>query len=376
VRESVVVVTAGGRGEKQLVGYVVGNDGLLEGEELRRYVAAQLPDHMVPVSIEMVQRWPLTPSGKVDRAGLAAGYGKQATAGYKYVAPQTATEHQLAEIWATVLGVEQVGVEDNFFALGGDSILSLQVVARARVVGLQLTPKELVQYQTLGALAQYAVKMESPAMAPAEESGVAPLTPIQQWFFRQQRPEPNHFNQALLLQLEAGSDVESLRQAVALLVQHHAALRLRFREVATGEWEQWLAEQETNEVFKHYELGGLTEAEQREQLEASAEQLQRSLNLEAGPLLRVAYFNYGERGGRLLLIVHHLVVDGVSWRILLEDLAQLAGGKESSAVDLPGRTTSYQQWARQLQQYAASAALQEEVEYWQEVAAAARRRQR
>ena len=158
-----------------------------------------------------------------------------------------------------------------------------------------------------------------------------PLTPIQRQFFRQQRPAPHHYNQALLLQVPAGLEVEQLRQAVTLVVQHHQALRLRFREVAAGEWEQWLAQPDTNdEVFQHYELDLLPEAEQRQQLEATAEQLQRSLNLAAGPLLRVAYFSCGERAGRLLLIVHHLVVDGVSWRILLEDLAaaraQLAEG--------------------------------------------------
>src|SRR6185295_7665796 len=103
--------------------------------------------------------------------------------------------------------------------------------------------------------------------------------------------EPSHYNQALLLQVPAGGEVAELRQAVAQVVQQHEALRLRFREVAAGEWEQWLAEHETNEIFRHYELAGLTEAEQRQQVEATAEQLQRSLNLEAGPLLRVAYFS-------------------------------------------------------------------------------------
>jgi aryl carrier-like protein len=171
---------------------------------------------------------PLTPNGKVDRRALPAPEHSRTQSEQDYVAAVTPAEQALAEIWCEVLGLEQVGVHDNFFHLGGDSILSIQVIARANEAGLWLTPKQLFQHPTIAQLAEVA---GTTIHIPAEQgqvSGPVPLIPIQHWFFEQELAQPQHFNQALLLESRQGLDAELLETAIGHLLEHHDGLRLRF----------------------------------------------------------------------------------------------------------------------------------------------------
>src|SRR6185295_9903070 len=283
-----------------------------------------------------------------------------------YVAAVTPAEQALAEIWCEVLGLEQVGVHDNFFHLGGDSILSIQVIARANEAGLRLTPKQLFQHPTIAQLAEVA---GTAIHIPAEQgqvSGPVPLIPIQHWFFEQELAQPQHFNQALLLESRQGLDAELLETAIGHLLEHHDGLRLRFRRVE-DEWQQFHQEATDETPLSVIDLRQLPAEEVAERLEAEATQLQASLNLGQGPLLRAALFELGGGGGeRLLLVIHHLVVDGVSWRILLEDLQtayqQLSRGER---VRLPAKTTSFKRWAELLKEYAESESVGQELSYWE-----------
>ncbi|MCQ8130951.1 condensation domain-containing protein, partial [Methylomonas rivi] len=277
-------------------------------------------------------------------------------------APRNAVESQLATIWCEVLGLEDIGVEDNFFALGGDSIISLQVVSRARQVGLALSPKDIFSHQTVAALAGLAAKL-TPIQADASIAAVIngrdlPLTPIQAEFFAAEIPRRQHWNQSVLLQTEQALDAQALNLALRHLLQHHDALRLRF--CRDGQWRQHYAEAEEEQ-----DILWLRQAADAEQISAIAQQAQRSLDLQHGPLLRAAYIEVADGSYRLLLVVHHLVVDGVSWRIVLEDLQVLYRQIANAEIpQLPAKTASFQAWAEALARRAGE--ISDQLDFWRQ----------
>ncbi|NPD30167.1 phosphopantetheine-binding protein, partial [Corallococcus exiguus] len=204
--------------------------------ELRRALKSRLPEYMVPSAFVPLEALPLTSNGKVDRKALPEPEGVRPELARQYVAPRTEVEKTLAEVWAQVLGLDRVGVQDNFFELGGDSILSLQVVSRAKRAGLEVTPKQLFQKQTVEALAQV-VKAAQVVAAQGPVEGPVELTPVQHAFFEQDQRQPHHFNQSLLLEVSRALDAAVLEKALGAVVKHHDALRMRFERV-DGEWKQ------------------------------------------------------------------------------------------------------------------------------------------
>jgi non-ribosomal peptide synthase protein (TIGR01720 family) len=320
---------------------------------------------MVPSAFVLLEELPLTPNGKIDRRALPAPDAAGPEGEPRYVAPSPGVEATLARIWAEVLGREPVGVKDNFFELGGDSILSIQVVARAQAAGLRVSAQQMFQYQTI---AELAAVVGTGAGVPAEQgvvTGAVPLTPIQRWFFEHELAEPHHWNQALMLTVRQVAVPELLRRAVGQLVAHHDALRLRFVRRASG-WEQTNSGLDEIAPFSWIDLSEESEAAQATAIEAAAAQLQASLSLSEGPLLRVALLDLGrQQASRLLIVIHHLAIDGVSWRILLEDLLTAYGQlSRGQAVKLPPKTTSFKQWAERLRAYAQTASVKAEMEYW------------
>ena len=321
---------------------------------------------MLPAIFVFLDALPLTSSGKVDRRALPEPDVTRPLLDKGYAAPNTPAEEQLVNIWSEVLGVSRVGIHDNFFELGGDSILSIQIISRANMAGLRLTPKQMFEYQTIHELA--AVTGTAGASEATQElvSGQIPLTPIQQWYLERDLPEPHHFNQAVLLEAPSDVDVVALERAVARVLEHHDALRLRFVRGVSG-WVQENAPKETQRVFSVHDLSGIEEHRRVAALETTGEAIQASLNLTVGPLVRVAFFDTGEElSSRLLIAVHHLVIDGVSWRILLEDLQsayeQLKNGAEIAV--LPLKTSSYKQWAEAVRDYANTNELLSELDHW------------
>ncbi|MEZ1355153.1 condensation domain-containing protein, partial [Pseudomonas aeruginosa] len=296
-----------------------------------------------------LERMPLSPNGKLDRKALPAPEVSVAQAGYS--APRNAVERTLAEIWQDLLGVERVGLDDNFFSLGGDSIVSIQVVSRARQAGLQLSPRDLFQHQNIRSLA-LAAKAGAATAEQGPASGEVALAPVQRWFFEQSIPNRQHWNQSLLLQARQPLDGDRLGRALERLQAQHDALRLRFRE-ERGAWHQAYAEQAGEPLWRR-------QAGSEEVLLALCEEAQRSLDLEQGPLLRALLVDMADGSQRLLLVIHHLAVDGVSWRILLEDLQRLYADLDA---DLGPRSSSYQTWSRHLHEQAG--ARLDELDYWQ-----------
>ena len=319
---------------------------------------------MIPSSFVLMDALPLTPNGKVDLLSLAPPEAVRPEVKDRYVAPSTPLEAQLTHIWAQVLGVDRVGVRDNFFELGGDSILSIQVVARARQAGLELTPKQFFQHQTI---AELAPGVEIVTGTPAEQgqvTGDAPLTPIQRWFFEQNLADPHHFNQAVLLETPPALDERILRCVLQHLIAHHDALRLRFTCEGTQR-HQTFAPSDSVQPFSLRDISNLPDAAQTGVIEEAAAAAQGSLDLTAGPLIRMVLFNLGPtQSCRLLIVVHHLAIDGVSWRILMEDLWTAYGQVyRGEVIQLPRKTTSFRTWAKDLSLRAQSPAVRAE-SYW------------
>ncbi|PMB23519.1 non-ribosomal peptide synthetase [Fischerella thermalis] len=366
VRETVVVVSEESVNSQRIIAYIVPHkEQTLTIPELRSFLESKLPSYMVPASFVTLDTIPLTPNGKVDRKALPAPDTVRPELKEIFVAPQTTIEKQLAAIWSEVLGLEKIGINDNFFTLGGDSILSLQVIFKANQLGLNLTSKQLFQHQTIAQLAAVAGTTRKIQAEQMIVTGLVELTPIQHWFFEQKQPEPDHWNQAVFLESKQKIDPVVLEKIIESLQKHHDVLRLRFiqEEFST---QAFIVRPDDQIPLTCFDFAALPEDKQAKAIAAAANKLQASLNLSQGPLFRVALFNLGDnQAQRLLWIVHHLVVDGVSWRILLEDFQtayqQISQGK---AINLPPKTTSYQQWSSCLQKYAQSSALLSELDFW------------
>lgn len=368
IRETIVIAREDEPGKKRLVAYMVPNgQSEFSVSDLRNFLKEKLPEYMLPAAFVRLKAFPLTPNGKVDRQALPAPDSVKPELEGRFVAPRTPVEETIARIWTQVLGLDKVGIYDNFFELGGDSIASIQIVARLNQAGLQLTPKQMFESPTVAGLA--AVTGTAPILETEQGlvTGSLPLTPIQHWFFEQKLLHPHHWNQAVLLEVREIIVPAFLGQAVYHLLKHHDALRLRFTPTESG-WQQVNGGLEEVEVIpvSVIDLSSTPTAEQETALDAIATELQASLNLETGSLVRVVLFNLGDnQPNRLLWIIHHLAVDSVSWRILLEDFAHAYQQIErGEAVQLPPKTTSFKQWSEFLQEYAQSTELQQEQNYW------------
>ncbi|MGH3528502.1 MAG: condensation domain-containing protein, partial [Pseudonocardiaceae bacterium] len=351
-------------GRPRLVAYVVPAPGVaaLDANVLRGFLRQTLPDHMVPSAYLTLPALPRHLNGKLDRRALPAPDWRRVP-GREYVAPRTDVERVLAAIWADVLGVPRVGTEDNFFELGGDSILSIQVVSRAQQAGLRVLSKDVFAHQTITSLAPHVTA--APVVAEqGPVSGVVPLTPIQEWFFAGVGV-PQHFDQSVTLELVDDVDPVVLASALGAVVGQHDALRMRF-EHRLGRWCQHNDAVVGVPLLARRDLSQVPAAQLAGVLREATGQVHRGFDLGRPPLLAAVLVELGSgRRPVLVLAVHHLVVDGVSWRVLLEDLgrayAQAAAGQR---MVLGAKTTSFQQWARTLTEHATSGGFDTELAHW------------
>ncbi|RAJ45598.1 non-ribosomal peptide synthase protein (TIGR01720 family)/amino acid adenylation domain-containing protein [Kitasatospora sp. SolWspMP-SS2h] len=358
-------------GARQLVGYVV--PPAADPQALRDRLALTLPEYFVPAVLVGLDALPLSVNGKLDRKALPAPSADPAGP----TAPRTATERILAALVAEVLGlpVDQVGADDNFFSLGGDSISAIQLAGRARHAGLALTPRTVFDRRTVARIATALTPLDTPApaapAAPAvDREGPLPATPIGEWLRHRGGPI-GRFGQAVTLTVPAGLDPDRLAAALDTLTAHHDALRLRLHTApaaTAGAAPDWTLEVRPAAALPGAELlrqlrveaAELTSAAEVER-EAAAGRLDPGL----GVLLQAVHLDAGpERSGLLVLVVHHLAVDGVSWRILLPDLRDAYQGRPLAPVP-----TSPRAWAHGLADAAASPAVQAELPYWKQQSA-------
>lgn len=366
VRRAVVVAEPPGT-PSRLVAHVETTDDATDlAEELRAWLATRLPDAMIPGHFVAHERLPVTAHGKLDRRALATAVDEPQAVPRAGRAPESATERLLASLWCEVLGVEVASVTANFFALGGDSLATIRLVAVARRHGVVFTPQTVFEHQTIAALAAAATAGAAP---PAEQGlvvGDFEPTPIQRMLLGAELDDVHHYNLSMLLAVERRLDATALAVAVEHLLRHHDLLRFRARRDAGG-WHTTIAGLEGAVPYRHVDLAALDDRAASAAIEAAAREAQASLDLDRGPVVRVVSFDLGSgRPGRVLVVVHHLACDVASWPILLEDLAavyaQVAAGEP---IVLPAKTTSYRAWAEHLAVHARSDALAAEAAFWE-----------
>ena len=332
--------------------------------DLRRWLQERLPEAMVPSTIVVLDALPVTPHGKVDRDALPAADAAAERPHAPALPAASETERRLADVWAATLGLDAVGAEENFFELGGDSILSIKLATRAAEAGIFFSTKDLFQHQTVRELARVVSSTRRVQAEQGPVRGPVPLTPIQRWFFEQNLAEPHHFNQAASIAVPPGVNAELLVRALRAVVDHHDALHLRF-SASGGEWSQRCQPSGAPLSVVAADLSAVAPESVPEAVDRAGRRLETSLRLD-GPLIRVGLLTHGPgRRRRLLVVIHHLAVDGVSWRILIEDLwkAYEALTKGLPAV-LPPKTTSFKAWAERLVERAAAPELATDADYW------------
>jgi len=365
VREAFVAVLGTGT-DKRIVAWLVGDEKVGTLTALREFAGASMPPYMIPAAIVYVDRFPLTTNGKIDRKTLPAPDDTtRARASVAYQPPRGDVEVALAQIWSRALKIERVGRDEDFFELGGDSILSIQIVSQARRAGIRITPRDLFERRTIERLA--ATVTTDSLVATSQPrldaiTGPAPLTPIQRWFFSHDLPDPNHWTQSFLFDLRSPIDGNRLENALHQLVSHHAALRTAFRD--------GVQEVQPTAAFVLRTVDGLSDgdtdrgdAEHRGTVSNAAltdycQRAQQALHVEHGVMLSAVHF---PSRNQLYLAIHHLAVDGVSWRILLEDLETLLAGKSADAVPTP-----FVNWAHHVDALAADPGIVAQRAYWEE----------
>ena len=357
-------------GNKRLVGYVVAQGGQrADPALLRSHVAQSLPEYMVPGAIVVLEALPLSSNGKLDRKALPAP--ELRAIGTDRRAPSTVQEEILCALFAETLGIAGVGIEGNFFELGGDSISSIQLVAKARKAGLIISPRDVFEHQSVEALAAAASVQATDAAPGADSGGVGrlPLSPIMHWLLGR-GGSIRRFSQSMLLEVGAKLTEEQLVGVLQALLDHHDALRLRLVGASeSAEWSLEIPEAGTIKAagcVRRVDVSGLDEGGRLACMVEQAEAAQARLEPEAGLMLQAVWFDAGpEQAGRLLLTIHHLAVDGVSWRILVPELAAafeaIAAGRQP---ELEPCGTSFRHWAQRLCAAAREAGRLEELPYW------------
>jgi amino acid adenylation domain-containing protein/non-ribosomal peptide synthase protein (TIGR01720 family) len=372
ITDALVLLREDTPGDPRLTAYLTTTTSPITN--IRHHIQNRLPAYLHPTHYLILDHLPLTTHGKTDTTALPAPSHHRPNHETPYTAPEGPIETQLAHIWTDILHTHSISRHDNFFTLGGDSILSMQIAGRANRAGLSVSPRQVFEHPTIAELATVIDVLEQPAGEDeATASGPLPLTPIQHWFFARQRPAPHHFNQSVLLRFDEPLDESRLRAALTELVRRHDALRLRFHH-EDGEWRQEVtaSADHAGELLRVADLSALPPKDRTAALAAAATEAQTSLDLTVGPLIRAVYLRMGEDGDRLLMVVHHLAVDGVSWRILLADLEtvydELSRGLRPAT---PSGRTSLRVWARRLAELAASAGLAAEVPVWTDMVSGA-----
>ncbi|MFF1692203.1 amino acid adenylation domain-containing protein [Streptomyces sp. NPDC058257] len=350
---AVAAVPPPGGGEARLVAYVVARAGVAcDPQAVRAWAGERLPAHMVPVAIVTLDVLPLSANGKVDRRALPAPVWEADDEGF--VAPRSEVERRLAEVWCQVLGLERVGVHDDYLALGGDSILSIQVVAKARRLGIHITPRQMFQHPTIAGLAPHTMTGVAAGIRTQGDSTDA-LSPIQRWFYDLELTAPEHWNMDVLLDVRTRVGHDELTAALDAVIGAHEALRTRFVDGQDdGHGVRAVVDTAVDVPVERTDLSAVPVAEAEQRLHELADELHTRLDPAHGPLLRAHLADFGPGAPqRLLLAAHHLVMDAVSWRIVLEDLElALDAVRNGRAPELQPEGTTHRQWTAELRRRA------------------------
>lgn len=353
ITAAVTVVHLDNNNEKRLVSYYAAKE---EIEDLREFLNSRLPSYMVPSWFIRLESLPLTPNGKVDKRALPRPEARENPAVFK--APESDIEKLTCSIWKEVLSPKgDVGIINNFFELGGDSIKAIQIVSRLSSEGYKGEVADLFSHPTVKEFVK-TLKRETAVCDQSQSEGVLPLTPVQKYFFQEVPCKKSHYNQSAVFRVKKPLDQEALKKAGEALLLHHDVLRANFLQ-KEGETVQEIPLNK-GLWYCEYDLRNGRE----EQMEEIASAAQSSFNLESDTLIRFLYFQRDDED-RLIIIAHHLIIDGVSWRILTEDL--IAGyfmAEEGDKITLPSKTTSFKEWSETLLRWSREDRFRKELFFW------------
>ncbi|UCH98456.1 MAG: amino acid adenylation domain-containing protein [Candidatus Aminicenantes bacterium] len=362
ITEAVVVAREDPGEGKYLCAYIAASQEFT-ASGLRAFLSNRLPSYMIPSHFAALAEFPLTPSGKIDRKSLPDPKKIALGSDMEYRAPGNEPEKKLAEIWEKVLGKDRIGIDDNFFMIGGDSIKTIQIAARMKEAGYWLEVKDILQNPCISQLAPRVARLERVADQ-SVLTGIIPLTPIQKEFFEFSLENPHHFNMSRTLSSRFRLEEDMLKAVFTRIQEHHDVLRVTFKR-ENGEIIQVNQGLDCPFSLQVFDLRDRTDAGAA--LETRAEELQSSLDLGTGPLMKLGLFRLDD-GDRLLVLFHHLVIDGISWRILLEDMETLFQQyRERRPLELPLKTDSFKLRAEKLAQYANTEEFLNEKNYWKQL---------
>ncbi len=376
IKEAVVMAEEKKQGEKQLVSYFVpDNNAETKLSEIVDSLKERLPEYMIPVSFIRMNSMPLTLTGKVDRKKLKSHDGLSLSRESKYTAPGNDTEKKLISIWQTVMKLEQIGIYDDFFQIGGDSLTGLRVIDMAHHQGLMINPRDLSRNPTIAQLAMLAdeKKMDSnkkvtiPERDKTEIERLIPLSYNQFTFFDSisNRINPARYNMSRLLEIDFPLEHSYIKQVFSYLLDCHEVLKARFVN-ENGIWKQYIKNSVEDIPFETFDFSDIKEDEQKSAIETAAENIQNSLDITNGPLIRIAYFNMGkDRSNRFFMVAHHLICDITSLTIFLNDfLTAYQQLLQTGKIALPREMTTFSDYTTSLNSYYYSEELESEAGYW------------
>ncbi|UUF16685.1 MULTISPECIES: non-ribosomal peptide synthetase [Flavobacterium] len=356
IQESTVIIREDHTKSKQLVAYIVSSQEI-SNASVQKFLETKLPEYMVPRVYVRLDAFPTTTAGKINRNALPIPEFND-----NYAAPVEELEKQLVVIWQKLLGVEKIGIHDNFYELGGDSIKAIQLASRSKSIGIHFQVKDVFNYQTIAEIVLHLKSADTAIKETGLLEGEVPLHPIQKLFFKRGYEAVNHSNQSVLLKVSKTITNETLVFALSELVKHHDVLRMNYYQ---NEGSIYPLQKYESYIPKLH----IEQVDSLKDIPETGTKYQADLDIFKGDLARFVLFETSEeeKENRLFIAIHHLAVDGVSWRILTEDLINLIENHSSgSKLSLPEKATSYRQWVEQLNSYASTANLESEYIYWKE----------
>ncbi|MFE4896976.1 amino acid adenylation domain-containing protein [Peribacillus butanolivorans] len=349
IKDCFITVKDESKSKKFIIAYYI-SDNDLEEDHIRVYMKNYLPHYMIPAYFIKMNSFPLTVNGKVDMKSLPDPRTNQEETNKKSVI--NGTEQKLLNIWKEVLNNQEITIFDNFFECGGDSILSIQICSLAKKENLFITSKDIFEKQSIEELAKVVELKGDLTINQSDVFGKASFTPIQSWFFSQQIDNYNHWNQSVTLKGYPLMSEKKLQKIMTHIVKHHDGLRSRFdSKEAFSKVEKNVNH---NEMWstKYVDLSNMNKDLQKQGISKLENVAQQGINISNGPLMKIVCIKTDEDEHTIIWIIHHLIVDGVSWRILIEDFDRLyIQDINNQELKQDNKTTSFKEWANKLKEY-------------------------
>lgn len=361
IKDCFIAIKDESKSKKFIIAYYI-SDNDQEENHIRDYMKNHLPHYMIPSYFIKMESFPLTVNGKVDTKRLPDTKTNSEETKSKSVINET--EQKLLKIWKEVLNNQEIAISDNFFECGGDSILSIQICSLAKKENLFITSKDIFEKQSIEELAKVVESTGDLTINQSDVFGKASFTPIQSWFFSQQINNYNHWNQSVTLKGYPQLSEKRLMKIMAHIVKHHDGLRSRFTSKEAFSQIEKNTDPNENWTLNYVNLSNMNKDIQEQEIVKLGIDAQEGINISNGPLMKIVCINTGKNEHRIIWIIHHLLVDGVSWRILIEDFDRLyIQDINDQELKLDNKTTSYKEWANNLNEYKNSIPLGIK-EYW------------